>query len=53
LPDLRRSDLPACRFATAANAPAAALPQPLPPLDAGAEHGVACWHPLAREPAHA
>jgi peptide/nickel transport system ATP-binding protein len=55
LPDLRRHDLPACRFADRCERADARCRQALPPLDAAAEHAVACWHPLPAltEPAHA
>jgi len=64
LPDLRRSDLPPCRFLERCTRATAACSGPLPRLAPEAEHGVACWHPLqplqspqpgalpATEPAH-
>ena len=54
LPDLRRSDLPACRFVDRCERAQPRCRESLPPLPAAAEHGVACWHPIdAAEPAHA
>jgi peptide/nickel transport system ATP-binding protein len=58
LPDLRRSDLPACRFAGRCKRADDRCHRERPPLDAAADHGVACWHPLAApaptpEPSHA
>ena len=46
LPDLRRSDLPACRFAGRCTQADSRCHSHRPPLDAGATHAVACWHPL-------
>ncbi len=46
LPDLRRADLPACRFAERCERASARCRSEAPPLDAEAEHAVACWHPL-------
>jgi peptide/nickel transport system ATP-binding protein len=46
LPDLRRSDLPPCRFSGRCERATARCSGPLPPLDTQASHGVACWHPL-------
>ncbi len=53
LPDLRRNDLPACRFADRCDRASDQCRAALPPLDPGATHAVACWHPLIEEPAHA
>jgi peptide/nickel transport system ATP-binding protein len=53
LPDLRRNDLPACRFADRCDRASDQCRTALPPLDAAAAHAVACWHPLLEEPAHA
>jgi peptide/nickel transport system ATP-binding protein len=58
LPDLRRADLPACRFAGRCEHADERCRRERPPLDAAADHGVACWHPLAApspapEPSHA
>jgi peptide/nickel transport system ATP-binding protein len=53
LPDLRRSDLPACRFAERCTRASARCLSERPPLQAApgdpsgmAAHAVACWHPL-------
>ena len=51
LPDLRRKDLPACRFSERCERASSQCRQPLAPLDAAASHAVACWHPLV-EAAH-
>ncbi|MFO1328366.1 MAG: ABC transporter ATP-binding protein [Rubrivivax sp.] len=56
LPDLRRADLPACRFAERCERADARCRAERPPFDGAAVHGVACWHPLtqaAPEAAHA
>jgi len=45
LPDLRRSDLPACRFAERCERVADNCRHSLPPLDPIAVHAVACWSP--------
>jgi peptide/nickel transport system ATP-binding protein len=47
LPDLRRADLPPCRFSTRCEHVSAACAAALPALDADASHAVACWHPQA------
>jgi peptide/nickel transport system ATP-binding protein len=47
LPDLRRDDLPGCRFVERCTRSSEACRQPLPPLASDAGHAVACWHPLA------
>jgi peptide/nickel transport system ATP-binding protein len=47
LPDLRRSDLPACRFAQRCERASERCHTQRPRLDPAAEHSVACWHPLA------
>jgi peptide/nickel transport system ATP-binding protein len=57
LPDLRREDLPACRFAERCERVTPHCKGERPRLGAGTAHGVACWHPLhaaaaAVEPAH-
>ena len=55
LPDLRRTDLPTCRFVERCTRSTAACSAPLPTLVSDAPHAVACWHPLtapAAEPAH-
>jgi len=46
LPDLRRSDLPPCRFSGRCSRASEQCQQPLPLLDAAQIHAVACWHPL-------
>lgn len=46
LPDLRRSDLPACRFAERCESASERCRTERPVLDADATHAVACWHPL-------
>jgi peptide/nickel transport system ATP-binding protein len=57
LPDLRRDDLPACRFAERCERVSERCRSERPRLDGTAAHGVACWHPLHEtqplaEPAH-
>jgi len=52
LPDLRRSNLPNCRFSERCERADGRCAGPLPTLDAGAEHSVACWHPSPRRAAH-
>jgi len=47
LPDLRRSDLPNCRYRERCEFATGACDFPLPPLDVGPHHRVACHHPLA------
>ena len=51
LPDLRRSDLPACRFAERCERADARCQREMPRLDLSLPHSVACWHPLAGEAA--
>ena len=46
LPDLRRDDLPACRFSPRCTRATAQCSGPLPRLASEADHAVACWHPL-------
>jgi len=46
LPDLRRTDLPPCRYSERCPRKVAACSQPLPPAEPGAAHIVACWNPL-------
>ncbi len=46
LPDLRRDDLPACRFRERCEHASGACDAPLPAIDAAAARAVACWHPL-------
>lgn len=60
LPDLRRADLPACRFAERCDRAQVRCRSERPRIDPADRHGVACWHPLAAgaaapmpsEPAH-
>ena len=49
LPDLRRTDLPPCRYSERCPRKLPACAQPLPQPAPGAAHFVACWNPL---PAH-
>jgi peptide/nickel transport system ATP-binding protein len=51
LPDLRRAELPACRFSERCERADAQCRQTLPLLSSDSERAVACWHPL--EAAHA
>jgi peptide/nickel transport system ATP-binding protein len=54
LPDLRRNDLPPCRFVERCERASAQCRGPLPRLDSEASHAVACWHPLSpAQPAEA
>jgi peptide/nickel transport system ATP-binding protein len=53
LPDLRRSDLPACRFADRCERVDDRCRRERPGLDTDAAHSVACWHPLFGPPARA
>jgi peptide/nickel transport system ATP-binding protein len=55
LPDLRRSDLPACRFAERCTRATDRCRTEAPRLDAAAGHAVACWFPnnAEREVAYA
>jgi len=58
LPDLRRGDLPACRFAERCERATEHCRRERPHLGRTAAHAVACWHPLHEthelaEPAHA
>jgi peptide/nickel transport system ATP-binding protein len=46
LPDLRRADLPPCRYSERCPRKTVACAQPLPRGAAGATHIVACWNPL-------
>jgi peptide/nickel transport system ATP-binding protein len=46
LPDLRRDDLPACRYSERCPRHDAACDGPLPLERPSARHTVACWHPL-------
>jgi len=47
LPDLRRKDLPPCRFSERCARKIAACDQPLPRIVPDCAHGVACWNPLS------
>jgi peptide/nickel transport system ATP-binding protein len=47
LPDLRRADLPACRFAERCERADRRCRTERPALDAAEAHATACWHPLA------
>jgi peptide/nickel transport system ATP-binding protein len=47
LPDLRRADLPACRFAERCERATDQCRTALPALDPAATDEVACWHPMA------
>jgi len=46
LPDLRRSDLPACRYSDRCERRLDQCTQPLPQRAVGERHVVACWNPL-------
>ncbi len=46
LPDLKRRDLPACRFAERCDRASERCRRERPVLDAAQPHSVACWHPL-------
>lgn len=46
LPDLRRSDLPACRFSERCARRETACNAPLPLVTPEPDHAVACWRPL-------
>jgi peptide/nickel transport system ATP-binding protein len=50
LPDLRRTDLPPCRFSQRCERVSPQCQQPLPRLDLTQDHAVACWHPLNQSP---
>ncbi len=58
LPDLKRDDLPACRFAERCERVQPRCRSERPLLDSAGDHGVACWFPLQQatvpkpEPAH-
>ncbi len=56
LPDLRRGDLPACRFAERCERATERCRSERPRLEVDEGHAVACWHPLHQpleESAHA
>jgi peptide/nickel transport system ATP-binding protein len=46
LPDLRRADLPPCRYSQRCERRTRACDQPLPRRELGNGHAVACWNPL-------
>jgi len=46
LPDLRRADLPPCRYSERCPRKTERCAQPLPVSTPGAVHAVACWNPL-------
>ncbi len=46
LPDLRRADLPPCRYSERCPRKIDACAQPLPQATPGATHVVACWNPI-------
>ena len=46
LPDLRRAELPACRFAERCERAVERCTHERPRLDRVAPHSAACWHPL-------
>src|SRR6202050_1119714 len=49
LPDLRRTDLPPCRYSERCPRKLAACAQPLPQPAPGTTHFVACWNPIPAE----
>jgi peptide/nickel transport system ATP-binding protein len=49
LPDLRRADLPLCRYSERCPRKLSACAQPLPREQAAASHFVACWNPLPEQ----
>ncbi len=50
LPDLRRADLPPCRYSERCPRKVSACNQPLPPPISDAAHNVACWNPFSKSP---
>ena len=50
LPDLRRSDLPPCRYSERCPRKTDRCAQPLPSPAPNASHIVACWNPLPAQP---
>ena len=50
LPDLRRADLPPCRYSERCPRKKDACAQPLPSTAPEADHMVACWNPLPAPP---
>ena len=53
LPDLRRADLPACRFSERCERATDTCRKAPPLLSRDDSHAVACWHPLMEVPSHA
>jgi peptide/nickel transport system ATP-binding protein len=51
LPDLRRADLPPCRYSERCPRRIGACAQPLPQAAPGIAHTVACWNPLPEQSA--
>jgi peptide/nickel transport system ATP-binding protein len=51
LPDLRRVDLPPCRYSERCPRKTERCAQPLPSAEVGLAHVVACWNPLPSEAA--
>src|SRR5271155_5185486 len=49
LPDLRRTDLPPCRYSERCPRKIAACARPLPHAELDPGHIVACWNPLPRQ----
>jgi len=49
LPDLRRADLPPCRYSERCPRKLPACAQPLPRAEAFSGHFVACWNPLPEQ----
>jgi peptide/nickel transport system ATP-binding protein len=49
LPDLRRTDLPPCRYSERCPRKIGACAQSLPPPQPGTTHFVACWNPLPQQ----
>jgi peptide/nickel transport system ATP-binding protein len=50
LPDLRRADLPPCRYSERCPRKLDACDRPLPQTETSAAHDVACWNPLPMSP---
>lgn len=53
LPDLRRADLPPCRFSERCDRATDRCRTATPPFAADQAHAVACFHPLVEDVAHA
>lgn len=53
LPDLRRSDLPPCRYSERCPRKAETCAQPLPSAAPNDSHVTACWNPLPAQPIEA